>query len=131
MGFFDFNEAKDARDQVYSDDYPEDHQSKFSHELVGGAAAFEAMHLWEKKQREEGNNVSHGFAKEALAGLAGAEADKLFETKGLDFIDREKAKHQAKRQVEQLYDNQYGDRDQYSPDYDAHETMQGNYQGGY
>ncbi|KAK1761015.1 hypothetical protein QBC47DRAFT_368832 [Echria macrotheca] len=116
MGFFDFAEAKSARDEVYdTPEYSDEHKSKFSHELVGGAAAFEAMHLWEKQQRKEGNEVNHGFAKEALAALAGAETDKLFETKGLDFIDREKAKHHAKEQVQDLYDQQYGDKDSYRP----------------
>ena len=73
------------------------------------------MHLWEKRQRENGQPVSHGFAKEALAGLAAAEVDKLFETKGLDFLDREKAKRHAKQQAEHLYDQQYSGQDQYDP----------------
>lgn len=48
-------------------------------------------------------------------GFAGAEVDKLVETKGMDYIDRERARGQAQRQVEHLYDNQYGDMDQYDP----------------
>lgn len=131
MGFFDFglyslppstsiltpptDDARAARDHVYQDEYSDDHKAKLSHELIGGAAAFEAMHLWESKQRREGKEVSHGFAKEALAALAGAEADKLFETKGLDFLDREKTKRHAKRQAEELYDRQYGDKECYDP----------------
>lgn len=82
---------------------------------MAGAASFEAMHLWEKKQREEGNTVSHGFAREALAAVAGAEVDKLFETKGLDFLDREKAKRQAQDNAVHLYDQQYGGQQQYDP----------------
>ena len=35
-----------------------------------------------------GQPIQHAFAKELLAGFAGAEADRLFETKGLDFLDR-------------------------------------------
>lgn len=50
-----------------------------------------------------------------MAGIAGGEVDKLFETKGLDFLDREKAKHQAKKQAEHLYDEQYGNQDQFDP----------------
>ena len=42
-----------------------------------------------------------------LAGLAGAEADKLFETHGLDALDRAKAKHQAQKKAEELYDQEY------------------------
>lgn len=91
------------------------HQSKISHELIGGAAAFEAMHLFENQQRAKGEAVNHGFAKEMIAAIAGAEVDKLAETKGLDFVDKEKAKHHAKQNAEKLYDEQYGDMDQYDP----------------
>lgn len=62
-----------------------------------------------------GKPISHQFAKELLVGFAGAEIDKLAETKGMDFIDREKAKHHAKEQVQSLYDEQYGGQDQYDP----------------
>jgi hypothetical protein len=65
-----------------------------------------------------GRPISHQFAKELLVGLAGAEVDKLVETKGMDFIDREKAKHNAKEQVECMYDEHYVQgqgADQYDP----------------
>jgi hypothetical protein len=62
-----------------------------------------------------GETVNHGFAKEMLASFAAAEVDKLVETKGLDYLDAEKAKHQAKKQAEHLYDEQYGGQDQYDP----------------
>jgi hypothetical protein len=62
-----------------------------------------------------GKPVSHQFAKEMLAGLAGAEVDKLAETKGEDFFDRERSKHEAKKRAENLYDQHYGGQDQYDP----------------
>lgn len=49
----------------------------------------------------------HQLTKEMLASLAGAEADKLFETKGLDGLDRERAKIEARQQAEALYDRNY------------------------
>jgi hypothetical protein len=73
------------------------------------------MHLFENQQREKGEAVNHGFAKEMLAAFAGAEVDKLVETKGLDEFDAERAKHHARKQAEQMYDQQYGDMDQYDP----------------
>lgn len=73
------------------------------------------MHLFENKQRNDGKAVSHGFAKEMIAAFAGAEVDKLMETKGMDFIDSERAKHHAQRQAEHLYEQQYGDMDEYDP----------------
>ncbi|EPE04878.1 cipc-like antibiotic response protein [Ophiostoma piceae UAMH 11346] len=117
MGFFGFDESKDARDQVYNNDGH--NESSLSHELLGAGASFAAMHEWEKKQRESGQTVNHAFAKEALAAFAGAEVDKLVETKGLDFIDREKAKHHAKQNAEQLYDQQYGNQPDYNPNRDS------------
>lgn len=106
------DESKSARDEVY-DGQP--HESKMSHELLGSAAAFEGMRLWEQNQRKEGKPVEHGLAKEMLAAAAGFEVDKLVETKGLDFVDREKAKHHAKKQAEELYEQQYGGKDQFHP----------------
>ncbi|KAH6655154.1 hypothetical protein BKA67DRAFT_559623 [Truncatella angustata] len=113
---FGFGEAKDKRDEVYDfEGEPREHQSKFTHEAVAGGAAFEAMKLFEDRQRKNGEPVNHQFAKEIVAGIAGAEVDKLFETKGLDFLDREKAKRHAKQQAESLYNDHYGQYDQYDP----------------
>lgn len=83
--------------------------------MIAGAASFEAMRIFEQRQRASGEPVSHGFAKELLAGIAGGEADKLFETKGLDYLDREKAKRQAENQARDMYDQHYGQYDQYNP----------------
>ncbi|KDN50863.1 hypothetical protein K437DRAFT_221834, partial [Tilletiaria anomala UBC 951] len=94
-----------SHNQVYGG---ETHESKFSHELIGGAAGFEAMKAYEDHERREGKPVNHALAKELLAGFAAAEVDKLFETKGLDFLDREKAKYHARQEAEQAYDQQYG-----------------------
>ncbi|KAK3359874.1 hypothetical protein B0T25DRAFT_112421 [Lasiosphaeria hispida] len=115
MGYYDFEKARTTRDKVYDrTEYDDHHKAKISHEVIGAAAAFEAMNLWERKQRESGHEVSHGFAKEALAAAAGFEIDRLVETKGLDFVDREKAKRHAEKQVEDMYDSQYGERESYS-----------------
>ncbi|KAH8751440.1 hypothetical protein BGZ57DRAFT_913675 [Hyaloscypha finlandica] len=109
---FGWGEAQDSYDQVQNGDVNE---SSFGHEALAGAASFGAFKMFEDRQRKEGKPVSHQFAKELLVGLAGAEVDKLAETKGMDFIDRENAKHHAKQQVEGMYDSHYGDNDQYDP----------------
>ena len=36
------------------------------------------------------------------------QVDKLAETKGMDYLDREKAKRHAKQEAENLYDQNYG-----------------------
>ncbi|KAF2403150.1 hypothetical protein EJ06DRAFT_541891 [Trichodelitschia bisporula] len=116
---FGWGESQDAYQQCNSDNQPEygseEHKSKFSHELLAGGAAFGAFKMFEDAQRKEGKPVSHQFAKEALAGLAAAEVDKIAETKGADWVDRERAKHEAKKSSERMYDEHYGDDDQYDP----------------
>jgi len=67
-----------------------------------------AMKAYEDHCRRNGQNVSHPFMKELLAGFAAAEADKLFETHGLDFLDRERAKRHAIQQAHHLAEQQYG-----------------------
>jgi hypothetical protein len=66
------------------------------------------MKAYEDHVRRTGQHVSHPLMKEMLAGIAAAEVDKLFETKGLDFLDREKAKHRAIQQAHHLANEQYG-----------------------
>ena len=41
------------------------------------------------------------------AGLAGAFIDREVETRGLDFIDRERAKHDAHKRLEEQIANDY------------------------
>ncbi|KAF8980925.1 hypothetical protein BGZ46_003465 [Entomortierella lignicola] len=87
-------------DQVYGETT---HKSSWTHEIIAGAAAFEAMKSYENKE----GDGKHKLSKELFAGLAAAEADKLIETKGLDKIDREEARHQAKKNAERIYDEKY------------------------
>ncbi|KDQ58980.1 hypothetical protein JAAARDRAFT_56982 [Jaapia argillacea MUCL 33604] len=85
----------------------EPHKAEWSHELIGGAAAYEAAKAYENHVAQNGQPDSHAKAKEILAGFAGAFVDREVETRGLDFIDREKAKHHAREQVEQYVANDY------------------------
>jgi len=83
------------------------HRAKWTHEVIAGAAAFEAMRLYEKRRAQDGYH-DHALAREILAGLVVMEIDKLFETKGLDWIDRERAKQLAHEQTGLMYDAQFG-----------------------
>ena len=62
-----------------------------------------------------GQPVSHAFAKEMIAGFAGAEVDRFAEGTGENWVDKERSKHEAKKQAEQMYDDHYGQNDQYDP----------------
>ena len=70
-----------------------------------------------KIDKEEKKPVSHAFAKEALAAIAGGEVDKLFETKGLDYLDRERLRDQAINNAQRGYDDHYGQHEEWSPEH--------------
>jgi hypothetical protein len=61
-----------------------------------------------KKKKAEGQEVDHSLAKELLAGFASASVDRFVETKGLSWLDKEKAKHQAKKEAQALYTKETG-----------------------
>lgn len=56
--------------------------------------------------------------------IVGAEADKLAETKGMDFVDREKVKHQAKENARDMYEEHYGGDEEYNPEKPPHGAFQ-------
>ncbi|CAL8468784.1 g8325 [Coccomyxa elongata] len=107
--FGDFGHPQYAEyyDQVYSDPRPH-HEAKWSHELLGGAAAFAAMRAYEQHQAANGRPPQHQMAKEILAGIVGAEVDKLVETKGMNEVDAMRARHHAKQEAERMFDQTYG-----------------------
>ncbi|KAJ8698440.1 hypothetical protein PTI98_005148 [Pleurotus ostreatus] len=80
MGWF--NDDSDEA-QAYNQVVNAPHKAELSHELIAAAASYEAA---------------------KAAGLAGAFIDRIVETKGLDFLDQEKAKRQARDQVHESYD---------------------------
>ncbi|KIK03213.1 hypothetical protein K443DRAFT_676876, partial [Laccaria amethystina LaAM-08-1] len=83
------------------------HKAALSHELIAAAASYEAAKAYENHRAENGEPTSHAKAKEILAGFAGAFVDREVESKGLDYVDKEKAKYHAKKQAEEAYDSQY------------------------
>ncbi|KAF2841147.1 hypothetical protein M501DRAFT_1000310 [Patellaria atrata CBS 101060] len=113
---FGWGESENAYDKVYNNDRPT--EASLGHEVLAGGAAFAGLKVFEDHQRKKSKPVSHALAKELLAGFAAAEVDKLVETKGEDAFDRERAKHQAKKSAERMYDEHYiNDQgaDQYDP----------------
>ncbi|KAE9409003.1 putative phosphoglycerate mutase family protein [Gymnopus androsaceus JB14] len=97
MGFF-HHESDQA--QAYNEVTNAPHKAALSHELIAAAASYEAAKAYEKHCATNGKPASHAQAKELLAAFSGAFVDHMVESKGLDFVDKEKAKHQAKKQAE-------------------------------
>ncbi|KZO99298.1 hypothetical protein CALVIDRAFT_462046, partial [Calocera viscosa TUFC12733] len=79
-----------------------EHKAHFTYEIIAAAAGFAAMRLWEEHERQQGKQPKHSLAKEVLAALAAAEVERLVETKGLDWLDKEKAKREAAKKADQL-----------------------------
>ncbi|KAJ7707723.1 cipC protein [Mycena rosella] len=105
MGFFgsDSSEA-DAYNQISSGKV---HKADMSHELLAGAASFAAAHEYEKHCEANGKPQSHAEAKELLAAFAGTFIDREVESHGLDFIDKEKAKHDAHKNASEAIASDY------------------------
>ncbi|KAF9064303.1 hypothetical protein BDP27DRAFT_1270232 [Rhodocollybia butyracea] len=81
------------------------HKSEISHQLLAAAASYEAAKAYENHCAANGKPDSHAKAKELIAAFSGAFVDRLVETKGLDFIDKQKAKHDAKVNTESALEN--------------------------
>ncbi|MCJ1394228.1 hypothetical protein MMC18_007106 [Xylographa bjoerkii] len=101
MGWFgDDSDQAQASQQMQNTD----NQPSFTHELIAGAASYEAAKAYENHCAANGDPGSHQEAKEIAAGFSGAFIDREVETRGLDYIDREKAKRMAQDQNNQAID---------------------------
>ena len=110
--------AQDAYGQVYDDQRP---PHEMTHELLAGAAGFEAMRMYEHHREAEGITEHHELGKEMLAGFASAELDKHLEKDYYNHLDRDQLQWQTQQQANYLYDQQYG---QYDPNYDPQYAQQ-------
>jgi len=105
MGLFDMFGARGAYDQVYGGGTP---HHDITHELLAGAAGFEAVRMYEHHREREGIVEHHELGKELLAGFAAAEVDKHFENGRFGHLDRDQARFQAQQQADHLWQQQYG-----------------------
>ncbi len=105
MGLFDRLGAQGAYDQVYGGGM---RHGDVTHELLAGAAGFEAMRMYEHHREREGIREHHSLGKELLAGFATAEVDKHFEEGRFGHLDRHQARRQAQQQADYLWQQQYG-----------------------
>lgn len=96
MGWFS---SDSDQAQAYDTVIDAPHKASLSHELIAAAASYEAAKAYEDHVAANGTPPSHEKAKEIFAGFAGAFIDRMVETKGLDYIDKERAQHHAKEQA--------------------------------
>ncbi|KAJ5432487.1 uncharacterized protein N7458_011643 [Penicillium daleae] len=108
MGWFsDDSPQSDSYQQYNEGGVNREHEASFAHELIAGAASYEAAKAYEQHCDRNGQPQSHEKAKEIMAGFAGAFIDREVETRGLDFIDRERAKRQAEQHIEQVDESRF------------------------
>ncbi|KAJ5719044.1 CipC1 protein [Penicillium malachiteum] len=137
MGWFSDDSQQRSHHEQWNSSDPKKHEASFAHELIAGAASYEAAKAYEEHEKREGKcpaptqhhtppilpnsyipsdrtlnkpNLITGFtigkpeshekAKEIMAGFAGAFVDREVETRGLDFIDKEKAKREARKHID-------------------------------
>jgi len=100
MGFFNFD-SESSQAQAYDEVVNAPHKATLSHELIAAAASYEAAKAYEDHVAANGAPDSHAKAKEIFAGFTGAFIDRMVETKGLDYIDRQKAQRHAKEHGEE------------------------------
>jgi hypothetical protein len=105
MGLFDMFGAQGAYDQVSGGRIP---HHDMTHELLAGAAGFEAVRMYEHHREREGIIEHHDLGKELLAGFAAAEVDKHFDGGRYGHLDREQARRQAREQAHHLWEQQHG-----------------------
>lgn len=106
MGLFHHrHEAEDAYGQVYDSGRP---RHELTHELLAGAAAFEAVRKYEKHREKEGITEHHELGKEMLAGLATAEVEKLFERHHYSHLEKERAMKEAREQSHHFWEQDHG-----------------------
>ncbi|KAF8592346.1 hypothetical protein K439DRAFT_1323984 [Ramaria rubella] len=98
MGFFS-HDSSEA--QAHAQVTQAKHGASISHELIAAAASYEAAKTYETHVSVHGKPASHSKAKEILAAAVGAFVDREAETKGLSFVEKEKAKDAAKKHAEQ------------------------------
>ncbi|KAG1755661.1 hypothetical protein EDB19DRAFT_421424 [Suillus lakei] len=102
MGFLDAFSSPQY-DEFHGSDEP--HKAALSHELLGGAVAFEAAKAYEDHCAKNGRPDNHALAKEIFAGLAGAALDRVVETKGADMWSDHQKKRAREHAEERIQEN--------------------------
>ncbi|KAG1446551.1 hypothetical protein G6F46_011587 [Rhizopus delemar] len=98
-----YEEASGAHHQVYN----EGRKAHLSHQLIAGAAAYEAVKAYRRHQERQGEEMSHGFIKQGVAALAAAEIVKLAEEHNWSRDQKEKATRDAQQAAEKYASREF------------------------
>jgi hypothetical protein len=81
--------------------------SNITHDLLVKAAAFETSNKLQEHEEKHGKPQSYALAKGVASDFVGEVVDREIENKGLDFIDGEQAKQDAKKEVDEALVKEY------------------------
>ncbi|KAJ1997625.1 hypothetical protein GGI04_002108 [Coemansia thaxteri] len=136
---FDMDSLEDSDRGLFSGFGGGHGQTKTSHQLIGGAAAWAAVNWYQNKARNQGKKVSHSFAKKLVIAFAAAQAIKYWEKNSGSFQQgvrtRDLAVAEATRSASMAADIRFG-ADQaadtgYKYDYSAKGGEADSFDGGY
>lgn len=99
--------AEEVHRQVYQAEEPEK-KAHLSHQLIAGAAAFEAVKAYRRHQEAKGEEVSHSFIKQSVAALAASQIVKFAEEHDWSSKDKEEATRQAQAAAEHYSAREFG-----------------------
>ncbi|KAI8372897.1 ricin B lectin domain-containing protein [Radiomyces spectabilis] len=98
-----YEQASEAHREVY-----QERKAHLSHQLIAGAAAYEAVKAYRRRQEAQGKPVSYGFAKQAVAAFAAAEVVKFAETHNWSHSQKEAAQRSAEQAADHYASREFG-----------------------
>ncbi|KAN0127407.1 Protein of unknown function (DUF3759) domain containing protein [Lactarius tabidus] len=102
-----FHHDRDHHTSRAHREFESKHKASITHEIFCGAVAWKAAKEYEEHCAKHGKPINHAAAKAVFAGILAATIDRMAETKGLDAIDKHKAKKDAEKHAQELLASGY------------------------
>ncbi|KAI9492018.1 ricin B lectin domain-containing protein [Zychaea mexicana] len=101
-----YEQAAEVHREVYTE--PTERKAHLSHQLIAGAAAFEAVKAYRRHQEAKGEDFNHGFLKQSVAALAATQIVKYAEEHDWSSKDKEEATRQAQTAADHYCAREFG-----------------------
>ncbi|KAI8137771.1 ricin B lectin domain-containing protein [Fennellomyces sp. T-0311] len=101
-----YEQAAEVHREVYT--APTERKAHLSHQLIAGAAAYEAVKYYGRHKESQGEDFNHGFIKKSVAALAAAQIVKFAEEHDWSSKDREEATRQAEVAADHYCAREFG-----------------------
>ncbi|KAI7860605.1 hypothetical protein BDC45DRAFT_563765 [Circinella umbellata] len=101
-----YEQAAEVHRQVYNE--PTERKAHLSHQLIAGAAAYEAVKAYGRHQEGKGEEFNHSFIKKSVAAIAAAQIVKFAEEHDWSSKDKEEATRQAEAAANHYSQREFG-----------------------